>query len=178
MNYKRSNACTWYLGLLGLFTCLKSCIQKRFLDMDLSHFIWKSGKSLKDLHLSSNLTHLISCLSVISPEDGNISSSSDFFFCECETLHVYKPINPKYVRNMDSRNMYEVGIPEIPSTQRWWDWRDLYYKDQQDTLLTFSFIPINNLYMFQAGSLLIISRYDTWYMSSSQLTYDARSTKY
>jgi hypothetical protein len=32
----------------------------------------------------------------------------------------------------------------------------LYNKDQQDALFTFSFIPINNLYMFRAGLLHII----------------------
>jgi hypothetical protein len=48
-----------------------------------------------------------------------------------------------------------------------------YNKYQQDTLFTCSFILINNLYMFQAGLLLIIRRYDyvyaavgiCWYMS-------------
>jgi hypothetical protein len=35
----------------------------------------------------------------------------------------------------------------------------LYNKDQHDALFTFSFIPINNLYMFRAGLLLIIRRY-------------------
>jgi hypothetical protein len=35
----------------------------------------------------------------------------------------------------------------------------LYNKDQQDALFTFSFIPINNLYMFRAGLLLIVRRY-------------------
>jgi hypothetical protein len=35
----------------------------------------------------------------------------------------------------------------------------LYNKDQQDALFTFSFIPINNLYTFRAGLLLIIRRY-------------------
>jgi hypothetical protein len=37
------------------------------------------------------------------------------------------------------------------------------YKDQQDALFTFSFIPINNLYLFRAGLLLIIRRYDSVY---------------
>jgi hypothetical protein len=37
--------------------------------------------------------------------------------------------------------------------------KELYNKDQQDALFTFSFIPINNLYMFRAGLLLIIRRY-------------------
>jgi hypothetical protein len=31
-------------------------------------------------------------------------------------------------------------------------------EDQHDTLFTFSFNPLNNLYMFQAGLLLIIRR--------------------
>jgi hypothetical protein len=32
----------------------------------------------------------------------------------------------------------------------------LYTKEHQDALFTFSFIPINNLYMFRAGLLVII----------------------
>jgi hypothetical protein len=39
----------------------------------------------------------------------------------------------------------------------------MYNKDQQDALFTFSFIPINNLYMFRAGLLPIIRRYDSVY---------------
>jgi hypothetical protein len=35
----------------------------------------------------------------------------------------------------------------------------LYNKDQQDALFIFSFILINNLYMFQSGLLHIIRRY-------------------
>jgi hypothetical protein len=35
----------------------------------------------------------------------------------------------------------------------------MYNKDQQDALFTFSFIPINNIYMFRAGLLLIITQY-------------------
>jgi hypothetical protein len=38
-----------------------------------------------------------------------------------------------------------------------------YNKDQHDALITFSFIPINNLYMFRAGLLLIIRRYYSVY---------------
>jgi hypothetical protein len=36
-------------------------------------------------------------------------------------------------------------------------------KNQQDALFTFSFTPINNLYMFRAGLLLIIRRYYSVY---------------
>jgi hypothetical protein len=35
--------------------------------------------------------------------------------------------------------------------------------DQQDALFTFSYISINNLYMFQAGLLLIIRKYYSVY---------------
>jgi hypothetical protein len=35
--------------------------------------------------------------------------------------------------------------------------------NQQDALFSFKFIPINNLYMFRAGLLLIIRRYDSVY---------------
>jgi hypothetical protein len=43
----------------------------------------------------------------------------------------------------------------------------LYSKDQQDALFTFSFIPINNLYMFQADLLLIIRRYYSVHTANS-----------
>jgi hypothetical protein len=36
-------------------------------------------------------------------------------------------------------------------------------KDQQNALFTFSFIPINNLYMFRTGLLLIVRRYCSVY---------------
>jgi hypothetical protein len=39
----------------------------------------------------------------------------------------------------------------------------LYNKDQQDAIFTFSFIPINIFYMFQAGLLFIIRRYYSVY---------------
>jgi hypothetical protein len=39
----------------------------------------------------------------------------------------------------------------------------LYNTDQQDALFTFSFIPINNLYMFRAGLLFIIRKYYSVY---------------
>jgi hypothetical protein len=39
----------------------------------------------------------------------------------------------------------------------------MYNKDEQEALFTFSFIPINNLYVFRARSLLIIRRYDSVY---------------
>jgi hypothetical protein len=39
------------------------------------------------------------------------------------------------------------------------------YKNQQDALFTL-FIPINNLYMFQAGLLLIIRRYYSVYKAN------------
>jgi hypothetical protein len=39
----------------------------------------------------------------------------------------------------------------------------VYNKDKQYARFTFSFIPINNLYMFRAGLLLIIRRYCTVY---------------
>jgi hypothetical protein len=45
---------------------------------------------------------------------------------------------------------------------------NLYHKDQQDALFTFNFSPINNLYVFWAGLLLIIRRYciySNWYMT-------------
>jgi hypothetical protein len=41
--------------------------------------------------------------------------------------------------------------------------RYLYNEDQQDTLFTYSFIPIHNLYMFPAGLLLIMRRYYSVY---------------
>jgi hypothetical protein len=39
-------------------------------------------------------------------------------------------------------------------------------KNQQDALFTFSFIPINNFYMFQAGLLLVIRRYAAVYTAA------------
>jgi hypothetical protein len=43
----------------------------------------------------------------------------------------------------------------------------LYNKDQQDEIFTFSFIPINNHYMFRACLLLIIRRYYSVYAAVS-----------
>jgi hypothetical protein len=38
----------------------------------------------------------------------------------------------------------------------------VYNKDQQDALFTFNFIPTNNFYMFRAGLLLTIRRYESY----------------
>jgi hypothetical protein len=52
---------------------------------------------------------------------------------------------------------------KVASMYGWQPDHLLYNQDQQDTLFTFSFILINNLYMFRAGLLLIVRRYYSVY---------------
>jgi hypothetical protein len=71
--------------------------------------------------------------------------------------------------------MYQRPILFLPQskkknifyTRRKYESKYLYNKDQEHAIITFSFIPVNNLYMFRVGLLVVIRRYDSVYTAVS-----------